>query len=168
MKREIKTDSGDCFILIGAADSMSQAREYRQALEDHGVDCLVGLDELEDIADVEEFASELPDGVPIFVADEFQDEAEGVIAQFDDFDSFEVIEDDEVVEQDKDDEVLTSELDSTGSFQDENEQQSEASQLATAFESEGDSQVEYIDELDLRSDFENLDRELGLEDDSEF
>ena len=170
--------------MIGTADNMSQAREYRQALEDHGVECLVGLDEIEDIADVEDFASELPEGVPIFVAEDYQDEAADVIAQFEDFDSFDIVEDDEVVEDEKDDEVLTSELDSTGNFQEETEQQTETGQLESAFENESDSQageydyslsiesdqdnVDYISELDLLSDFENLDRELGLEDDSEF
>lgn len=121
-ENEFISDDGLQFVPVAFAENEDQAQIYRQALDDHGIDALVGFDELEKHVDPETVTGEMSTGIPIFVTEEYLDEASEVIAQRADIDDFDPLDlDYDSDDESEDDDMLSSKLDSTGSWVDEDE-----------------------------------------------
>jgi hypothetical protein len=108
--KKTKTSKVDGFVPILFADSMEDAKEYCQLLEDHGVKALVDSEQDGNNLSVgnkidennETDANDISHGVPIFVHKSDVDEANEVITEHDDLDTF-GLDDDELSDAEDDD-----------------------------------------------------------------
>ncbi len=89
----------DEFVPAVFARSQQEAELYRQLLEDHDIDAVIGYEETEETNDAE---GKMTHGMPVLVLESFLDEASEIIADREDLDEFDT--DDEFDEDEDEDE----------------------------------------------------------------
>lgn len=109
--KKIKTSKIDEFVPVLFADSMEDAAEYCQLLEDHGIKASTdsgqqndnnGIAGGKDDEDYDTYADDMSHGVPVFVHKSNIDEANEIISEHDDLVAF-GLDDDELSDDEGDD-----------------------------------------------------------------
>jgi hypothetical protein len=155
-EEDIDASSGEDFVPAVFARSMDEAEEFRQLLEDHGIEAVLG-DEEETTpppTDADTILGSIAHGVAVLVPEMYLDEASEIIADREDADEFEP-DDEEEDEEDDDEFAIGDEVDEDGYFQIEEEDD----------EPFDDKNDEYLDEDD--EDEEN-DEEVGEDDEVDY
>ncbi|MCD4823005.1 MAG: hypothetical protein K8S55_00215 [Phycisphaerae bacterium] len=120
-----KAAEQEAFVPAVVARNNAEAEVYRQLLEDHDIEAMVGYEELAERCDVDGVAGEISHGRPVLVREKYLDEASEIIADREDLDEFESTDDDEAEAEDDEEDDFNVKLDDEGNFESEDEEASE-------------------------------------------
>ena len=104
MSLDVHKQSEDDFVPVIYARDEEDADQYRQLLEDHGIDVVLGDEDWEGLAVDELDPGGSSQGLPVLVHETFLEEAAEIIADREDDDGF-AVEDEESVHDVEDDEL---------------------------------------------------------------
>jgi hypothetical protein len=140
-EEEFDMSSDEEYVPAVFARSLDEAEEFRQLLEDHGIEAILG-DEEEDAtvaADPDTTVDAITHGVAVLVPEMYLDEASEIIADREDGDEFE--DDDELEDDEEEDEFPIGDEDEDGYFQIEEEEDEE-----DGIYEEDEEEDEFLDE----------------------